>query len=131
VSSIDGSTPKESANHQMLSRPMLRSPRSTEPTVKTDLTSLRATFDVGSHDLDHVNQTQASAISRAAYPSMLAYRDALNDWLTEQAQENTAGTACLNSGSDDAVLQCYQQLIGQYSATQSDNHLNDAREQLR
>jgi hypothetical protein len=100
-------------------------------TVQTDLTALRAAFDVWSHDLDHVNQSQASAISRAASPSMLAYRDALNDWLTEQAQESTAGAACLGSGSDDAVLQCYQQLIGQYSATQSDNHPNDAREQLR
>ena len=83
-------------------------------TVQTDLTTLRAAFDVWSHDLDHVNQSQASAISRTAYPSMLAYRDALNDWLTEQSQETTASAACLNSGSDDAVLQCYQQLIDQY-----------------
>jgi hypothetical protein len=99
-------------------------------TTNTDLSQLRTAFNTWSHDLDHVDQSQVAATSKQAYPLMLAYRDALNDWITEQTAENTTAAACLTSGTALIVEACYEGAISKYSSTTVDTRVNNTRQQL-
>ncbi len=99
-------------------------------TTSTDLTQLRSSFDVWSKDLDHVDQSEVAASSKQAYPLMLAYRDALNAWITEQTDENSLAATCLQQSTPLLVQACYTGAISKYTSTAVDAKVKSARQQL-
>ena len=99
--------------------------------TKADLAQVRTAFNTWSADLDHVDQSQVTATSKQAYPLMLAYRDALNDWIGEQEQENTVAAACLSQTTALVIEACYAGAIKKYSSTAIDTRLGDARQKLK